>query len=586
MQALNVFDYIKSEEIAYQKPIPLEEGWDWSMKDHLRRSFLYKNSQFEEQNQNRDLRPNKNIVLAIRNVENRTEGFDVKDIELYVNNADEYYKSFIVKKFHDKWALENKIDTFIDELVDSYGDYGGSLVRDTASNRPEVVDLRTLAFCNQSNILAYPFAIKHSFSPSQLRENDKWGDDTNGATITIEELITLCKDEKDIKVYELHGTLPSEWLNGPDDEGEIMDTQQIQVVAFYKDENKNEQGVCLFKKRMPKLPFKFISRDEIKGRALGRGGIEELFESQQWTNWNEIKVTEMLEAASKTIHMSDDPSVASKHPSGLKNLTNNEIIQVQEGKKGVWQMDVSARNLSLFNDSLDRWNNQAQTIGSASDAMMGDAPSSGTPFKLFEAQIMEGRGMHKFRQGQIATFVDEIYRDWIIPHFEQEIVKDNKFLAELSADEMQNIVDQITINQTNQGLTQKVLAGEPIMEGEQGQMMEQGKQMFMKDNKKFFEIVKGEFAKGSLNIMTNIAGKQKNLAMLTDKLVNVMRQFISNPEIRQDPGMTKLLNVILESSGLSPIMFSPTTPPAQPMPPQTGGQPAPNLLSQPNAGAI
>ena len=46
------------------------------------------------------------------------------------------------------------------------------------------------------------------------------------------------------------------------------------------------------------------------------------------------------------------------------------------------------------------------------------------------------------------------------------------------------------------------------------------------------------------------------MALLTDKLVNVLRQFIATPEIRQDPQMVKLLNTILESSGMSPIMFA------------------------------
>ena len=52
--------------------------------------------------------------------------------------------------------------------------------------------------------------------------------------------------------------------------------------------------------------------------------------------------------------------------------------------------------------------------------------------------------------------------------------------------------------------------------------------------------------------------------MLTDKLVNVLRQYIATPQIRQDPEMAKLLNVILESSGLSPIMFGSSAAPPQP----------------------
>ena len=68
MQANTIYDFISQQKNSYQKPIQLEDGWSWSMKDHLRRSFLYKNSQFEEENENRYLRPNKNIILAIRNL--------------------------------------------------------------------------------------------------------------------------------------------------------------------------------------------------------------------------------------------------------------------------------------------------------------------------------------------------------------------------------------------------------------------------------------------------------------------------------------------------------------------------------------
>ena len=48
-----VFDFIKEQEINYTKPIQLEDGWNWCMKDHLCKSFLYKNSQFLEKNDNK-----------------------------------------------------------------------------------------------------------------------------------------------------------------------------------------------------------------------------------------------------------------------------------------------------------------------------------------------------------------------------------------------------------------------------------------------------------------------------------------------------------------------------------------------------
>lgn len=570
-----IYDFVEEQITRYQKPVTIEEGWDWSMKDHIRRSFLYLNSQFEDANEDRELRPNKNIVLAMYNVQVRTEGFDVKDIELFVDDPKDFYKSTLTRKYHENWALENEIDTFIDETVESYALYGGTLAKNIGKKRPVIVDLRTLAFANQKNILDNPFGFLHKLSQSQLREMEQygWGKDKNGATHDVETLINLAKKEgkDEIEVYEVYGVLPSEWLQDEYHEvdPEKKDIMQIQVISYYKDENDNMVGVTLFKNEIPDIGkiFKLLKRDDIKGRALGRGGIEELFEAQIWTNWNEIKVTEMLEAASKTLFKTTDASLAAKHPSGLKDMDNLEIVELT-ANGDITPIDTFPRNLEKFNASLEAWNTHAQTISQAQDPLLGETPSSGTPFKLFEAQTIEGKGMHNYRRGKIATFIDEIYRDWVLPKISKEIVNDKTFLAELSADEMIEISEQISKNMANRAVVEDVLNGN--IPRDRNEIMQKLQTEFLSGgNRKFIEILKDDFKGKKLSVRTNIVGKQKNLALLTDKLVNVMRQYLSDDRVRQDPGMAKILNTILESSGLSPIMFNPR--PMQLTPPQQAG---------------
>lgn len=566
-----IFDYVKEQEENYSKPVELADGWDWSMKEHIEHSFLYLNGQFVEDNENRDLRPNKNIVLPILNIQHRTEGFDVKDIELYADNKDEFFKSLLIKKYHDKWALEEQIDTFIDEMVESYCNYGGVLVRKTKNAKPEVIDWKSVAFANQTDVLNSPFAILHEMSFSQLKSEAKargWGGD--GADIDIESLINLVKKEdKDIvEIYEVHGEMPIEWLG---EESEEMpdgiskeDVNQVQIIAFYQDENNNSVGVSLFAKRMPVLPFKLLKRDDIPSRALGRGGVEELFEAQMWTNWNEVKITEMLDAASKTLFVSDDPTFKSRN--NLNDARNNEVFSLQEGKS-LGQMDTFPRNLPVFNEAVNRFWEHAQLVGAASDPLTGETPKSGTPFKLFEAQQVEGRGMHKYRQGKLAVFMDEIYRDWILPHLAKEIVKPKEFMQELSVDEMQAVADKVVVKKTNEFKKQMILGMQEVTP----ELVDMYEQEIRSDiakggNKRFFKILAGEMKDISIAVSTNIAGKQKNLALMTDKLVNLLRQYMAAPELRNDPEMGKLVNTVLESSGLSPIMFSlaPQQQPAQP----------------------
>ena len=180
--------------------------------------------------------------------------------------------------------------------------------------------------------------------------------------------------------------------------------------------------------------------------------------------------------------------------------------------------------------------------------------------------------------------MDELYRDWILPHLAREIVKEQTFMSELSADEMQMVVDKIMVKKANEFKKKMILSLQDIDEDMVEAYKETAKQEILKEgNKKFFKIMADEMKDIQLSVMTNIAGKQKNLALLTDKLVNVLRQYISSPQIRQDPEMNKLLNVILESSGLSPIMFNsapPQTPPQATGGPQ-GGVPPLQGMNQP-----
>lgn len=570
----NIYAYIDEQESGYKQGIPLEDGWYWSMKDHIRRSFLYKHSQFERNNDNRDKRPFKNIIRPILNIEYRTEGFDVKDIELYVDNPDTYYKSFLVKKYHDKWALENEIDTFIDEVVESFVDYGGVLVKNVKGVRPEVVDLRTIAFCDQTDILSGPFAIKHFFSPSQLLEMESVGWGTTGATMSLQELVLKAETSKNrdkdagetttpggyIELYEIHNVSERDF----DITSENTDPM-IYVCGFYSDENGNPQGVTVFKAKEPKLPFKFLKRDPIHGRTLGWGGIEELFEPQMWTNFAEINIMGMLEHASKVFYKSTDPKFKNQN---LNESPMGRVFDLQP-QTDLSQVDNQPRNLVAFTNAVEGWHAHGMEMGGASDLFLGQQPTAGTPFKSVETQLVEGKSLHIWRQGRIAVFMDEIYRDWIIPQLGKEIVKGTKFLSTLSAEEMMMVGEAITTNEANKKVIQMVLDGKvPTPEEIDAFKQIVGETFHKQGNKKFLEILKDEMSGEKLSVSTNIAGKQKDLSLITDKMVNVIRQVIATPQILQDPSMMKWLNSILENSGLSPIMFG-----SRPMQPveQEGG---------------
>jgi len=561
MDNKTIYEYIKTEETNYQTmPVTIVEGYEWNMFDHVKKSTLYKNSQYETGKT--DDKPFFNIMRPILNVAYRTEGFDVKDIELYVNSDKDYYKSFLARKYHFKWALKNKMDTFIDTLVESYVDYGGVIVKKTKENVPEVVPLQRLAFVDQTDILSGAICEKHQFSVSDLKDmSGNWDAEAIDEAIEDAKMSKLNSQannlenktpSKYIEVYELHGVFPESWLYEDGDEDAYC--RQSHFIILNQRDESGKTGVTLFKGKEKETPYKVELRDKIYGRALGFGGIEELFEAQIWTNYSAIQIKEMLDVASNMLLQTSDEALAGRN--NLNDLEKGEILFLEDGKT-ISPVNTQPINLQLFDNHITRWENLARTTGSANEAVLGESPNSGTPFALQSLVTTEGKSLHEYRQGKIASFVEEIYREWVLEALVKEINKGHKWVEDLSLEELNLLVDSVVVNELNEKIKDLMLNKDRIItEEEQVAYKELVKEQFMGKQTKFIEIIQDEIKGIPVDVSINIKGKQKNLAQRVDKLTNVFRQVISNPQVLQIPAMAKLFNQIIEASGLSPLDFS------------------------------
>lgn len=575
----NIYDWVKAEEKRYEKDIQVADNWAWNMKTHIWVANMMKHGKFlKGTNQLETKNPKKNIVYTALNTRYRAEDIDLKDVTLYVDDPSRYHLSFLVKKYHDEvYVREHDLDTLFDEVKEEKIDLGGALVRKGARG-PVHETLESIAFCDQTDILSGPIAFKDNFSPDELLEMAAlgWGDEANGATTSLEDLIRVAEESKEydannqkkndtpgkyIEVYRIHAVLPTSWLSGNDskDQDKETYTRQIQIIAYYKNNDGFDAGVTLYRKKEHENPFKLIlSGKKIRNRALAYGGVEELIDPQIWTDYSEIAKKDMLDAASKVILYTDDPTYTQKNK--LRNMENLQVTTIQQNSE-IKQVPNGSPNIQLFNEWIQEWDAQSQATSGATEALMGKNPSAGTPFRLEALVAQQGMGLHEYRRGKYATFIAEIYEDWIIPDIAKEITKGVKFLATLSPDEMEYVSDCVARNQVWKEETEAVLNGDlPYSPEDRDARIQELKDNFgRKGNKHFIEILKGEFEDVSLSVKVNVAGKQKDLMGIVDRLTNIFRQIFTNPMILQDPKAVKVLNKIIEYSGLDPIDFGYTS---------------------------
>lgn len=596
----DIFGYIKAMESDFKRPIPVGNK-EWSFKDHIERSTVYRDSDIVGPKTKYTVI--KNITRPILNLQYRTEDIDVKDVQIYVDDKDKYHLSFLVKKYHDDvFVLENDLDTFFDRLNQSRVDYGGGLSKRLKSGR-EVVPLQSIVFCDQTDMLSGPIGIKHYYSPDQLLAMGErgWGKTENGATVSLKELIKLSREEKKdnnsdgskastpgryIEIYEVHGNLPKRYFDRQDVSGDYE--TRIAIVAFYqKATSDGHTGVILYTAPETETPFKLANRGVgTFGRALDFGGAEELFEDQLWTNYAEIRKIQMLDSASKTVLGAIGPNsreIANKN--NINNIENNQILDL--GASDLKQIDTFPRNFRLFDNYSAEKDIHAKNIGAAQDPMQGAEPQSGTPFASLQAQIQQGMGLHDYRRGIFAKHLEEIYKDDYIPQIVKKICEGSTFLSELSLEELQYVSESIVTCQTNDMIKEKVLNGQTITPEEVQVYRDMALETFKKKgNKHFIEILKGEFKGVTLGVKVSVAGKSKNLGKATDTLVNMLRFAFSNPQgfmaTMQIPGMSSAFNQIVEYAGLSPVDFSDVSKAQEMMAQQTQmEQPQQQMLPQP-----
>lgn len=568
-----IHGFIKAQESDFEtSEVQVGQNWTWSFKNHVQMLFHLKNGVFFTGN-NDYLRAFKNVMEPILNLAYWTEDIEVKDVVFYIENQTGRVLSFLIKKYHDEvYVKEHDLDTFFDEITESDLDYGGALIQKTAKERPEVIDLINITFCDQTDILGGPIGIKMSFSPNKLRQMEKrgWGKAENGATMSIDELIVLATADKqnagttslknktsgkNIDLYIVQGDLPEAYMKDNDNMDDYYN--QLQIVGFYVDKNNERQGVTLYRKPLKEGTLKFHTSKKIANRALGRGEGEALIHPQIWTNCLTIWKHEMLEAGSKVPLYTDDPNYQNRNK--IRDMENLEVTTIEEGKRIFQVPTVAPANVQLFANSINEWYAHAQLTGSAFDPVMGKEASSGTTFRGQERLVSQGNGLHERRRGQRAKFIEKIYREDIIPDIKKSILKGKRFLSTLTSDEMQWVSDQLAENYANR------LQVEDILNLKLPRDKATLRNEFLTDfnktgNKQLLEILEDEFEDVEIKVGINVANKQRDLGVMSDKILSIFQFIFANPagfqQAMQLPGMSKAFNDILEFSGISAPDFS------------------------------
>lgn len=576
----------EAEDNYLNGTVSLGEHVDWSMHDTIETIDAYLNSKHisgDTDSLGRE-KPFFNIVTADANIWYRATDIDRKDIKILPSRMDQTGQAFIATVLLQQWMREERFGKFLNDWGRTLARYGSAVVKFVEANgrlTPSVVPWNRF-IPDPIQFEAIPRIEKFYLTAAQLKKNPMYDQDV------VESLIeafttrkTMDGHEKDnksdfIEIYEVHGELDENLLSkDPQKQSEKTKyVQQMHVVAFVKNNKSGDfDDYTLYKGREKKDPYMITHLIEEDGRTLAKGAVEQLFDAQWMVNHSIKNQKDTLDLASKLIFQTADNNFIGRNV--LSAIETGDIF-VHKENMPITRLANDKPDVTAFQNYAMMWKSLGQEINSTPDAARGVTPPSGTA--LGTVQIVTGQGLSLFEQmtENKGLYIEEMMREYIIPHIKTKMNTKDEVLAVLEAEQIQELdamylpaaaikayntrtLDILERSLTNPDALQEMQPFDPNMEQDaikQSQASMGNKRSFKPDelNEKTWNEALKDL---EWNVIVEVTNETTDKQAVLTTLNALLQTIATNPQMLQDPNAKMILGAILTETGrFSPLQLA------------------------------
>ena len=560
----------ESDQFLYNfiSPVP---GYAFSQYQTLKRIFLYLSNKYE--NGAYFLGREKifyNIVTPPCEVATKMLNIDTKDIRLIPTNPESYFPTYLLEKELKYWLKKSEMGRILNEIADEAPRYGSVLLEKTKKGAI-LCDLRrtmldpSVARAKDSRFIT----TIHYMADVELRDSgwDKEAIETAiarfGNTQAAQSFednsgnLNVMRSSPQIKVFKRYGEVPRWWIDGSKGKKGDEMVRSLFIVAGPDFLQRNqtgqvtdEMGVTLFKSVWRgDYPFKDFHYTKIKGRWLGMGVVEMLFDVQ--TRFNELKNQKRLSMELSTLHLfqTKDKSLVRNV---LTDLENGDIIF---SPNGIEPIANEERNLPAFNDEEEGYANQADKLTFAYEAVRGDAPPATTPLGTTQIAVAQANGVYGFKRQNLAIFLREFFNDLVMPQLMKDLTPQHIMRFTGSSQELDKLDEAASELHANEVILQAALNGESI----NTDLQTQAKQKAIKEYRKqgtnrFLKIKEAFYQDADYDFDFNIDNEAIDPNTIMQG-IQTLFGFLQNPAVLQDPRLKLLFYQAANTLGISPAEF-------------------------------
>ena len=552
---MNLLTELKEiESDYYDGTVELVDGLNFSQSRTLRMVEFYSSSKYtggQKDGQGRE-KPFYNIINTMVDTAVVATDIDTKDIVMEAKNEASYDKSLMFNHEIQNWMREADFAETLNKMGEVRARYGGVLIKKVEKDGDmtiEVVPWKNLV-TDTVDIFASPIIEKHYLTPAEMLKKAEVWHDVDGAIALYSKKGYTRTDER-IEVWEVEGYLPVDYLE-EDAECKYASEYSLQR-HFYC--IKGDKSVHLFWEELKNSQYKYLPWKNVAGRALGRGVVEEGEEAQVWTNDSVQKEQAAMELASKIILKTNDDEIGDNV---LTDMDNGSIVKLKQNG------DINTVNLlnpsvmTEFQNLNDKWWSQYERATSSYDAIRGETPPSGQPYRLQALVSQAGSSHFDYRREEWGIFLREVFYDWVFPYVQKGLNKKHILASDFSPEELARLDEAFAKYEAGQYAADRILDGEPITAETYFQIQDQYREFIAQDGKRrFLDIPDGYYKDMEAQLMINITGEQKNKMAVLESLSNMLQSMVTlvPTGVVAPDDIKTVLNKIMEMSGagISPL---------------------------------
>lgn len=552
----------------YNTPINIVDGLTFRQKDLIRTIEYYSNSKYLN-GQTDELgreKPFYNIINSMCDVENAAKDIDTKDVQATSDDGQHYIESFLLSKDLYEWMKEVNFAKTLNDMRDSHTRYGSLLVKryyevDEDGNKvlkigiPEWKNVIT----DQVDIVNGPIIECHFMPLMDIMGMDSW--DQDAISNLLGKLKQLNGYSYRVPVYEVRGYFPLSFIKELENKAitekdKVTFTYQLFYLASpNQDIKKYEAGsifgaslIPLYWENKTEECYKYLARKKKSGRAFGVGVSEEGEEAQVWTNDTVLKQFRAMEFTTKVVGQTASKKLKGRN---LLNEVDDGTILEHEDNKPITALSLlPAGGLAQYAGLISQWFTQFERATSAYAAQRGESPTSRTAAKLQTAVLQQSGAVMNGIREDLGIFLTEIFEDWLLPYLAKRLNAEHILAHDFSMAELQEIDKNFSTHIANDMAKEKMLSGELVtLEDYATYQQEALQQIQSTKSSRFLKLPKNYYKKVKAKVTFNITGEQQDKRAVSEVLVNIMKIYVGNPQLINDPVLTQIFLKIIEVSG-------------------------------------